>query len=143
MSQTAIFYPVLAMVALTFVVQFQMYRRRVREVRSRGIKLREMATRREAAISLQDSAAADNYSNLFELPMLFYLVCVALFVTETVTLLQAALAWAFVVSRVGHSVIHLTYNHVYHRLMAFVLSTICVYSMWILFAVALGLNYLA
>lgn len=137
MSQTAIFYPVLAMVALTFVVQFQMYRRRVREVRSRGIKLREMATRREAAISLQDSAAADNYSNLFELPVLFYLVCFALFVTETVSLFQLILAWAFVASRIIHSAIHLGDNHVRRRLLAFIASTICVYSMWTVFAIAL------
>ena len=63
-----------------------------------------------------------NYMNLLELPMLFYVVCIVLYVTAGASIATIALAWAFVVLRVVHSLIHLTYNRVLHRLAAFTAS---------------------
>lgn len=137
MKDTAIFWPMIALVALTVAVQVRMYLSRVAEIRAKQLRLGVFATRREAGAALQDTTAADNFNNLFELPVLFYAVCIALFVTGAVTALQLALAWAFVVTRVVHSVIHLTYNQVRHRFLAFFAGTLCVVAMWALFAVHL------
>ena len=84
--------------------------------------------------ALQDIAPADNFRNLFEVPVLFFAVCCALAVTDTVTGIQLALAWAFVALRAAHSFIHVTYNRVMHRFTVYVASTICVFAMWALFA---------
>ena len=82
-------------------------------------------------------AAADNFRNLFEAPVLFFAVCCALAITDTVTPLQVTLAWVFVGLRAVHSFIHVTYNRVMHRFAAYVASTICLFLMWGLFAYSL------
>ena len=68
--------------------------------------------------------------NLLELPLLFYVVCVVLYVTSGASRLAVYVAWAYVVLRVVHSLIHLSYNHVLHRLAAFTLSNVSLVSLW-------------
>jgi hypothetical protein len=70
--------------------------------------------------------------NLLELPMLFYVVCVVLYVTADGARLGVLVAWAFVALRIVHSLIHLTYNHVLHRLFAFTLSNVALVSLWVI-----------
>ncbi len=68
--------------------------------------------------------------NLLELPMLFYVVCLVLYVTAGASALAIALAWAFVALRVVHSVIHLSYNRVGHRLAAFTAANLALVLPW-------------
>ncbi len=72
-----------------------------------------------------------NYMNLLELPVLFYVAGLIAFVTGQTSPLQSALAWAYVGLRVVHSLIHLSYNNVYHRLAAFALSNFVLLSLWL------------
>ena len=132
-----IFWPVIAQVALVMVIWWRMYVTRVREMRSRRIRPQALATSRHMSV-LQDVTAADNFRNLFEIPVLFFAVCLALAVTDTVTPVQIALAWTFVALRAMHSLIHVTYNRVVHRFAAYVASSLCVFAMWALFAVSLA-----
>jgi hypothetical protein len=134
----AILWPMLALVALTFAVAGRMYSRRVAEMRARRISPQSIASRRASAERLEDTAAADNFANLFELPVLFYVVCLALHVTASVTVPQLVLAWVFVALRVAHSVIHCTYNRVMHRFTVFLLGMLCLLAMWVLFAMQLA-----
>lgn len=60
--------------------------------------------------------------NLLELPVLFYVVGLMLYVTAGASSLVLALAWSYVALRILHSVIHLTYNKVVHRLAASAVS---------------------
>jgi len=129
-----IFWPVIAQVALTLAVAVRMYLVRAGEMRARGIRPQAIATAREAAQHLENTAASDNFRNLFEVPVLFFALCPVLYVTGTATTLQYGLAWAFVALRCAHSVIHLSYNRVMHRFVAFVLGLFCVAAMWALFA---------
>jgi hypothetical protein len=69
------------------------------------------------------------------MPMLFYIICVVLYVTGGASRLAVATAWAYVALRVVHSLIHLTYNHVLHRLAAFTLSNAALVSLWVIGAV--------
>ncbi len=132
-----IFWPAIAQVLLTLVVAIRMYVVRIGEIVTRRVNPQSLATSREAAAQLQNIAAADNFRNLFELPVLFFAICPALYVTGHVTAFQLGLAWAFVSGRCVHSFIHITYNRVRHRFRAFVLSMSCVFSMWAVFAVQL------
>ncbi len=70
--------------------------------------------------------------NLLELPMLFYVVCLVLSVTAGASRLAVFVAWAYVALRIVHSLIHLTYNHVLHRLFAFTLSNVALVSLWVI-----------
>lgn len=137
MNTTAIFWPMIALAALTFTVQIIMYRRRVAEIRAKAVRLKALATRREAATTLEDTAAADNYSNLFELPVLFYVLCILLYVIGAATIVQLVLAWAFVFARIVHSFIHVTHNRVRYRFLSFVVGAFILMAMWLLFALRL------
>ncbi len=106
-------------------------------MRTRRVTPQSLATSREAAVRLENVAAADNFRNLFELPVLFFAICPALYVTGHVTAVQLGLAWAFVLFRCAHSLIHVTYNRVLHRFRAYLLSMVCVFAMWAAFAVQL------
>lgn len=79
-----------------------------------------------------------NYMNLLELPTLFYAVCLALFVLNKVGSIDYTLAWVYVGLRALHSLIHLTYNHVIHRLAAFATSNIVLSVIWIRLFLALN-----
>jgi hypothetical protein len=134
---SGIFWPAILQVSLTLVVALRMYVVRIAEIRARRVNPQSLATSRQMAAHLENVAAADNFRNLFELPVLFFAICPALYVTGHVTALQLGLAWAFVLFRCAHSLIHLTYNRVMHRFRAYLLSLACVFSMWAVFAVQL------
>ena len=136
--RNAIFWPLIAQVVLVAIVAVRMYVVRVAELRAQHIDPQSMATSRIAAQALQNVAAADNFRNLFEVPVLFFAVCAALAITDSVTPLQLVLAWLYVGLRAVHSFIHVTYNRVMHRFSVYVASTICVFLMWGLFAFALS-----
>ena len=70
--------------------------------------------------------------NLLELPMLFYVVCIVLYVTAGASTTAIALAWAYVLLRVVHSLIHLSYNRVVHRLAAFAASNVALVMLWVI-----------
>ena len=135
--RNAIFWPLIAQVAIVTLVAVRLYATRIAEMRARRINPQSLATTRTAAGALQDIAAADNFRNLFEVPVLFFAVCCALAITDTVTAAQLALAWVFVVLRAAHSLIHVTYNRVMHRFGVYIASTLCVLVMWALFAISL------
>jgi hypothetical protein len=132
----AIFWPLVAQTTLTGIVWLRLYFTRLREMRRRGISPQALASR-TATATMQDSAAADNFANLFEVPVLFYAICVALAAAGLVTPLQLGLAWAFVGLRAAHSLVHVTYNRVMHRFAIYVAATLCVFMMWALFAISL------
>jgi hypothetical protein len=115
MSQTSIFLPLFTMIALTFLVWVRLYVDRISELRSRQIAVQEISTSRQMAERLNNTNAADHFKNLFEMPVLVYVFCLTIFVTQLVTLVFAGCAWLYVLLRVAHSVIHCTYNNVLHR----------------------------
>jgi hypothetical protein len=136
----AIFWPLVAQVALVALVTVRMYITRISEIHARRVSPQAFATTRTAAGVFENVAAADNFRNLFEVPVLFFAVCCALAITDTVTPSQLVLAWLFVGLRAIHSFIHVTYNRVVHRFAVYVASTLCVLVMWCLFAISLWKN---
>ena len=72
-----------------------------------------------------------NFSNLFEVPVLFYALGIILLVLDVNNQFMLGLAWAFVFLRIIHSIIHITYNNPIHRFLAFLLSSCIVLIMWI------------
>jgi hypothetical protein len=68
--------------------------------------------------------------NLFETPLLFYLICIVAFVTEQSGTVLVALAWLYVGLRFVHSYIHLTSNVVLQRFRVFILSMLTLMIIW-------------
>ena len=75
--------------------------------------------------------------NLLELPVLFYVVCLVFYVGAQPTPAAVWLAWAYVGLRALHSAVHLTYNHVLHRLYVFAASNAVLVALWVLAAARL------
>ncbi len=124
--------PLLAQVALTFIVMITMYRKRIAEMNLKRIHPQRAKTRSKAQGVLTDSeSTADNYSNLFESPVLFYtaiLLTLILMVQDTILVM---LAWTYVTSRYVHSFIHVTYNRVMHRFSVFIFSSFVLLAIWV------------
>lgn len=124
--------PLLAQVLLTFTVWFWLYVTRVREMKSKGIHPQAVKTRSQLQSLLTDSAApANNFINLLEMPVLFYLAIVLsllLMVQDPVLIL---LAWTYVILRTVHSLIHITYNRVMHRFLVYFSSSLILLLMWL------------
>jgi hypothetical protein len=136
-SAEAIFYPALAMVGLTLVVWLRMYTARIAEMKRERVHPQSVATSALMAARLSDTRASDNFSNLFELPVLFYLALVVLAVTGHVTTTTQVLAWLFVALRIAHSAIQCSYNKVYHRFYVYLAGSILLWALWGLIAIDL------
>lgn len=137
MSEHTIYLPGLAMAALTFVVWLRMFFMRVGQMKRERIHPQAVATSAQATAKLTDSRAADNFRNLFELPVLFYLALVAAAQAGLVTTTVLALAWTFVALRALHSWIQCTYNKVMHRFYAYAAGGFVLWALWGLLAVGL------
>jgi hypothetical protein len=122
--------PAVAMVAITAVVWVRLYIERIGEMRRRRIPPGDLATSRQAASVLQDVSAADNFRNLLEVPVLFYVFCLALYAMHRQDALALGGCWLFVVLRAVHSAIHCTYNNVMHRFYVYLISTVLLFALW-------------
>ncbi len=124
--------PLLAQVALTFLVMLAMYQRRVGEMKSKRIHPQRAKTRSAAHGVLPDSeSASNNYSNLLESPLLFYVAILLTLILMVQDSILVALAWIYVASRYVHSFIHITYNRVMHRFSVFIFSCFVLLAMWV------------
>lgn len=72
-----------------------------------------------------------NFNNLFEVPTLFYAGGAVYLALDQTGQLPVISAWVFVAARVLHSIIHLSYNNVMHRLIIFSIGNLSVLLMWL------------
>ena len=131
MQDPAIFGPFIGMMLLTFVVWLVMYARRLSYLFKNKIDYRAINTREKAAglVPEQISYASDNLKNLFEFPVLFYALCLYLYVSGSVDTMYLVAAWWFFGFRVVHSYIHCTSNVVPHRFGTYMLAAFALWFM--------------
>jgi len=128
-------YPMFALVLLTFVVLLVNFIWRVRAVRTRQVSVKYFRVFEGVDAPEYLKAGARHYANLFELPVLFYVACLtAMQLQQQQSAILLTLAWAFVVFRVIHAVIHMSYNNVIHRMTAFWGGVLAVLAMWTVLA---------
>ena len=129
-NQINLFYPLFAQVGITFVVWLWMYKTRLREIKKLAIRPEEIATDHELTEKLNNVVApSDNFKNLFEIPVLFYVLILSLYITNNGNEVFVILLSLFVATRAVHSIIHCTYNRVVHRFYAYVVSAIILWVM--------------
>lgn len=126
------FYPLFAMTVLTAMVFLINLGLRIWSVAAKKVSARHFK------LLVPDSSVPDfvqagtrHMSNLFETPVLFYTVGVLAIVRNSETPLMIQLGWVYVVLRVIHAVIHMTYNHVIHRIVTFTASFVVILFMWV------------
>ena len=130
MEQHAIFGPLLATMVLTMIMWVYMFAKRIPFIQSLDLEGQELtpqilASRSPPAVS----NPSDNLKNLFEIPTLFYALCVYLFVVGQVDSVYVALAWIFFAFRALHSAMHVTKNVVIVRFGLYAVATV---ALWIM-----------
>ena len=130
MERLSILFPMVALATLTFAVLLLIPYRRFRAGMRGEISGADFRYGESERVPPEVRLPNRNLMNLLELPVLFYVVCLMMFVTEQVDGRGLAVAWAYVGLRVGHSVVHVTYNRVSHRLVFFALSNVALIVLW-------------
>jgi hypothetical protein len=121
------------MVLLNLLVWLRLYQTRIGEMKRRRIHPQSVASSSQMA-ALEDTRAADNFRNLFELPVLFYAAMLLIIFNQTESPVLLALAWTFVALRYLHSYIHCTYNRVKDRFTVYLFSGIALWAIWAVMA---------
>jgi hypothetical protein len=131
MSKDLILQPMVAMMLLTAIVWLYMYAKRIPAMKNAKVSVQTYTTPEKAVELLPDSVnySAHNLKNLFELPVLFYGLCLLLYVTQTVDMTYLIAAWAFFVLRVLHSLVHCTVNIVILRFYLYAAGSLALWFM--------------
>lgn len=128
--------PLLIQVALTFALLLLGFIQRARAVRKRDMSIGFFRLL-EGEAPLYIRQANRHFSNQFEMPVLFYTVAVLILALPVTSPLVAWLAWVWIIARLVHSGIHLTYNNVLHRALAFQIANLALAGLWIIVGAAL------
>ena len=130
MTPPGILIPLLALIGWTLLVLLVIPFRRLREGLAGRLTPNDFRFGESARVPPEVTIPNRAYMNLLEAPVLFYAVGLVYHVSGQTDSLAIALAWAYVGLRVLHSLIHLSYNHVVHRLLAFAASNGVLAVLW-------------
>lgn len=122
-------YPMFAMVLLTFSIMTLMSVARVNSVRTGIVRVGYYKTMSGEAPEYLLKLSR-HYSNLFEMPVLFYAAGALSVALNIEHALLPVFAWLFVLLRCIHAFIHTTYNNVIHRMLVFFTGSMCVLIIW-------------
>jgi len=128
---TTIYYPMLAMFLWTFAVMLRNVQVRVRSVLKGELTNEYFELFQGGTPSDVVNKTGNNLRNLFEFPVLFYVVLTAAALLGKAESFVVVLAWLYVGLRIGHSIIHLTINKVPVRFAFYFLSNLVLLALWV------------
>ena len=131
MNQTLILFPMLVLVGWTMSILGLVGQRRLAAVQARQLRPGDFALGESGAVPPAVALPNRNFMNLMEVPVLFYVVSLTFYVTQQVTGPALLLAWTFVALRIAHTLVHLSYNKVLHRLGFFAAANFTLIALWI------------
>jgi hypothetical protein len=129
-SPTLILYPVFAMFVLVAVVLLRMRSMRFSAVRRNEISARYYRAFQGGEEPEPLRVISRHFSNLFEVPVLFYVGAIMTYVTHQVNYWLVGCAWAYVALRYVHTYVHLTSNDVIVRFSVYFASGFVLLLMW-------------
>ena len=120
MSQTALLTPIFVLVLWTSAVFLVLAFGRIKYTKNP----QNAAHSKDLKGTMPDwvERAADNYNHLFEQPVAFYALTLCIAIINNFDSFMVQLAWAFVVLRIMHSLVQLTFNLVLLRFFIFVMG---------------------
>jgi hypothetical protein len=80
------------------------------------------------------------FNNQFQVPVLFYVLTILAIITKHADYLFVIMAWIFVLTRLAHAYVHTTSNYIRHRFSLYLLGTVVLLIMWVIFAVRILLG---
>ncbi len=123
MQAKFILWPVLAHIFLILLIYGLLGYRKAKAVKTGGVNLKATALDNKA---WPDAVlkVSNNIDNQFEIPVVFFVLCLLFYGLDKVDDVVLSLAWAFVVSRYAHAYVHVGSNYVPLRLRIFALGSL-------------------
>jgi len=121
MDAKQIFLPVLVQILITIAGFMLLGVRKAKALKAGGVDQSKTALDNDA---WPDSVkmVSNNIRNQFQVPVLFYVLCIIYYSIDAVTSTVIYLAWAFVISRIIHAYIHMSTNYVPARFRVFTIG---------------------
>ncbi len=133
MSQNSIFMPMAVLAFWTFAVLLLIPFQRFRAAFAGKVSSEDFKYGESGNVPGDVSIPNRAMMNLLELPVLFYVVCLMFYVADRVDAVVLEVCWAYVAFRVAQTLVHVTYNNVFHRLTMFAVSNFVLISLWGMF----------
>jgi hypothetical protein len=137
MRQELVLFPAVTVVALTFIVGFMLLRARFLAVKRGDINPRFFLLNRGGKAPEYLLKLEQNYCNLFELPVLFYLLILMIYATNSVNALLLWVSWGFAGTRIVHTLVHVTVNRLRWRMAVFLAGALLLLAGWVVFVLGL------
>jgi hypothetical protein len=132
MTLQAILLPLFVEVILSFVLFFWMAGLRTRNFSSAAVRPEDIALR-EPKWPKRTTQVANSFANQFELPVLFYVLTILVYVTHQATVIFVILAWIFVIFRLLHAYVHVTSNVVRLRGSLYMVAALALAINWVIY----------
>jgi hypothetical protein len=125
-----ILYPVFAMFALVLGVFVRMAQVRFGAVRAGQMNPAFYKTYQGDEEPEHMRVVTRHFINLFEMPVMFYVVVILTYVSHQTGAWMTLLAWVYVASRYLHTFVHLTSNDVLMRFRVYLASALVLTVLW-------------
>ena len=122
MQQISILLPVLTLVFWTFIIAMIMAPARFYFLRMKHPQTAAHTKDLKGLLPSWTERVADNYNHLFEQPVVFYVTAISIAIINSIEPLMVQLAWAYVIIRLLHSIVQITFNFVPLRFILFITS---------------------
>ena len=126
----SILHPLISMVVLTFLVAIRLAYFAINSVVKGKVHIKQLRVY-DGEFPIDYKSARQHYKNMFEMPILFYLLCTLLLINNNYTQLDVILAWGFVLFRLLHSLVRIQNRDVNLRFGVFTGSFIMLVFGWV------------
>ena len=127
-----ILYPLIAMIVLTLIVGVQLLYCNSKAILKGQVNIKSFRLF-DSEIPTNLQSISQHYKNMFELPILFYILCIMFILYNNYTNFDVIIAWGFVSFRFLHSLVRISNQNVYLRFGLFIGSFIMLIIGWISF----------
>ena len=136
MNQNLIYYPCFSLLILSVLVLLRMFILRLKAVKDGRVDVKHFKTYSYAEnnLPIEMLQASRNFTNLFEVPTLFYMISLFALITQSVDRNLLILAWGYVLARYIHSFVHLTSNKIMPRMLSYMVSWLFLIAMAVIVA---------
>lgn len=123
MNSNQIFWPVIAQILLILMMYGLLGFRKAKAVKTGSVNLKATALDNKA---WPDDVlkVSNNIDNQFEVPIVFFVLCLLFHSLGQIDYVVLALAWTYVISRYVHAYVHIGSNYVPLRLRVFTLGCV-------------------
>jgi hypothetical protein len=134
MTLQSILLPLFVQIGLTCFLILWMAKERTALFKRREIKWQDIALR-QTSWPGRVQQIGNCFENQFEIPVLFYVLVVLAIAAKKADLLFVVTEWLFVATRLAHAYVFTTSNYVPLRGQFFIVGTIILFLMWVIFAI--------